>query len=165
MNKKKIPTYFILDVDGVITDGKMTYDKNGKKFKIFGPDDNDSLKVLKKYIKIYFVSGDKKGFNISKKRVNDMGFKISYVPAMQRERWLEKKFGLNRCVYMGDGIFDHLVMRKALFAIAPRNSLDHVLASADLITKRNSGDRAVAEAVIHLLKFYFKIDIAKIEKI
>ena len=152
-------------MDGVITDGKMTYDKNGKKFKIFGPDDNDSLKVLKKYIKIYFVSGDKKGFNISKKRVNDMGFKISYVPAMQRERWLEKKFGLNRCVYMGDGIFDHLVMRKALFAIAPRNSLDHVLASADFITNRNSGDRAVAEAAIHLLKFYFKIDIAKIKKL
>ena len=39
-NLKKPPEYFILDVDGVITDGQMTYDKHGKKYKVFGPDDH-----------------------------------------------------------------------------------------------------------------------------
>ena len=32
--KKQLPKYFILDVDGVITDGQMIYDKNGKKYRI-----------------------------------------------------------------------------------------------------------------------------------
>ena len=63
-NSKKIPKYFILDVDGVITNGQMIYDKVGKKFKTFGPDDADALKVLQQYIKIHFISGDKKGFSI-----------------------------------------------------------------------------------------------------
>ena len=165
MRKKHIPKYLILDVDGVITDGTMIYDSKGKRFKIFGPDDHDSLKILKKYMKIYFVSGDKKGFQISKKRVTDMGFKISHVSAMDRVDWIEKKFGLLNCIYIGDGIFDHLVMKKVLYSIAPKNSLDHVLDEADYVTKRSSGDRAVAEGVIHILKIFFNINIRNIKKI
>ena len=162
-NLKKIPKYFILDVDGVITDGQMIYDKNGKKFKTFGADDNDSLNVLKQFIKIHFISGDKKGFSISKKRINDMGFKITFVPAIQREKWIDKEYGSKNCIYMGDGIFDHLVMRNVMYSIAPKNSLDHVLKAADYITKRKPGNRAVAETVIHILKIFFKINFANIK--
>tara|TARA_B100000795_G_C22636248_1_gene374637 strand:+ start:296 stop:805 length:510 start_codon:yes stop_codon:yes gene_type:complete len=161
-NFKKIPKYFILDVDGVLTNGQMIYDNKGKKFKTFGPDDNDGLNILKKFIKISFISGDKIGFNISKKRVTDMGFKISFVPALGREQWIDKKYGLKNCIYMGDGIFDHLVMRNALYSVAPKNSLQHVLNSADYITKRNPGNRAVAETVIHILKIFFKINFANL---
>ena len=64
MNTRIKPRYFIFDVDGVITDGKMIYDKNGKKYKTFGQDDYDSLKYLKKFIQIQFISGDKEGFKI-----------------------------------------------------------------------------------------------------
>ena len=163
-NLKKKPKYFILDVDGVLTDGKMVYDKNGKKFKTFGPDDNDGLNILKQFIKIYFVSGDKIGFDISKKRVTDMGFKISFVPALEREKWIDKTYGLKNCIYMGDGIFDHIVMKNAMYSIAPKNSLQHVLSSADYITKRNPGNRAVAETVIHILKIFFKINFANLKK-
>ena len=56
MISKEKPKYFILDVDGVITDGQMIYDKYGKKYKVFGQDDHDSLKVIKKYIKVCFVN-------------------------------------------------------------------------------------------------------------
>ena len=163
-NFKKLPEYFILDVDGVITDGQMIYDKNGKKFKTFGPDDMDALKVLKQFIKIHFVSGDKKGFSISKKRVIDMGFKISFVPALERDKWIDKRYGLKNCIYMGDGIFDHLVMRNAMYSITLKNSLEHVLSSADYITKRSPGNRAVAETVSHILKKFFKINFANIKK-
>ena len=53
---------------------------NMEKYKTFGQDDCDSLKVIKKYINVFFVSGDKEGYEISKKRVEDMGFKIKYLP-------------------------------------------------------------------------------------
>ena len=58
----------VLDVDGVLTTGQFLYSKNGKEFKIFGPDDNDGLALLKPFLKIHFVTQDKKGFSISKKR-------------------------------------------------------------------------------------------------
>ena len=92
MTKKNKPKYFILDVDGVITNGQMIYDQSGKKYKIFGQDDHDSLKLMKKYINILFISGDRIGFKISKKRVEDMGFNIKFVPSFQRAEWIDKNF-------------------------------------------------------------------------
>ena len=154
-NLKKLPEYFILDVDGVITDGQMIYDKNGKKFKTFGPDDTDALKVLKQFIKIHFVSGDKKGFSISKKRVTDMGFKISFVPALERDKWIDKRYGLKNCIYMGDGIFDHYVFKSVGYSIATANALPHVQKRADYVTTRKGADGAVAEAALHILDKFF----------
>ena len=81
------PNNFILDVDGTLTADYFIYSKKGKQYKIFGPDDADALKILQKYINISFVSADRRGFDISKKRIIDMGFKIFLV-----------KFG-NICVY------------------------------------------------------------------
>jgi 3-deoxy-D-manno-octulosonate 8-phosphate phosphatase (KDO 8-P phosphatase) len=160
---KKTPKYFILDVDGVITNGQMIYDRYGKKYKTFGPDDYDSLKFIKNYISVNFVSGDKEGFKISKKRVKDMGFKIKYLPVNVRKNWLEKNFGLKNCIYMGDGIFDHLIMQKTFYSIAPRGSLDHVCKSANYVTKKKPAERAVAEAVIHILRVIFDINFSKIK--
>ena len=45
----KKPAIFILDVDLVITSGNFIYSTEGKSFKIFGPDDNDGLSLLKPY--------------------------------------------------------------------------------------------------------------------
>ena len=71
------PKVLILDVDGVMTDGKFYYTSDGKFLKAFGPDDSDALGVLNKLIEIRFITGDKKGFSISKKRiVDDMGYKL-----------------------------------------------------------------------------------------
>ena len=53
---------FILDVDGVLTTGQMIYSEEGKKYKIFGPHDNDGLKMIKDLINIHFISADIKGF-------------------------------------------------------------------------------------------------------
>jgi len=62
---------FILDVDGVLAAKEVIYTKEGKYAKKFGPDDSDALNILKQYMNIIFVSGDKRGFEISKKRVEE----------------------------------------------------------------------------------------------
>ena len=64
-----LPQIFILDVDGIMTNGSFFYTSEGKFMKAFGPDDNDGLSLLKEYLDIRFVTGDKKGFPISKKRI------------------------------------------------------------------------------------------------
>ena len=50
--KKTIPKVFILDVDGVMTTGSFLYSSEGKIIKSFGPDDNDALSLLSKFIEI-----------------------------------------------------------------------------------------------------------------
>ena len=79
--------------------------------------------------------------------------------------WIDKNLGLKKCIYMGDGIFDHLVMKKALYSIVPNGSLEHVSKSANFITKNNPAQRAVAEAVIHILKYFFSVNFSKLQKI
>lgn len=150
------PKIFLLDVDGVMTNGQFIYDSKGKKFKVFGPDDHDGLSLLKKYIKIEFVTGDKNGFSISKKRiVDDMQFNLHLVSTIKRLEWIKKKYHLKDVIYMGDGIFDHYVMRKVLYSIAPHDADLNAKKYANFVTKRNGGNRAVAEASLHILKKFF----------
>ncbi len=153
-NKK---TLFILDVDGVMTSGVFYYTSKGKFMKAFGPDDHDALCLLKPYLEIRFVTGDSKGFSISKKRIQkDMGFPLDLVSTIKRIEWINKKFPKKNIIYMGDGIFDHYVMKKVNYSIAPNNADENAKKFANYVTKRNGGDRAVAEASLHILKKFFK---------
>ena len=151
------PKVFIIDVDGVMTTGHMLYTENGKTMKIFGPDDHDGLSLLKKFLEIRFVTGDKIGLKISKKRiVKDMKFPLDVVSTIKRAEWISQKYSLDEVIYMGDGIFDHYVFKKILYSISTANGDSLAKKSADYVLKRNGGDRAVAEACLHILKKFFK---------
>ena len=155
--KYKIPKVFILDVDGVLTTGQFFYTDEGKVMKIFGPDDNDGLSLLKESMDIRFVTGDKKGFSISKKRItDDMGFELDLVSTIKRVEWIAERYSLDDVIYMGDGIFDHYVMSKVRYSIAPSNADKNAKASSNYITERTGGDRAVAEAALHILETFFE---------
>ena len=156
MGKNSKPEIFILDVDGVLSTGHFIYSKDGKILKIFGPDDNDGLSLLKPYLNILFVTGDKKGFEISKKRiVEDMGYELHLVSTIKRISWIKERFHVKKVIYMGDGIFDHYVMREVLYSISTSNSDPEAKACASYITQRKGGERAVAEACLHLLSKFF----------
>lgn len=151
------PKCFILDVDGVLTTGQFLYTPEGKAMKIFGPDDNDGLSLLKPYMEVRFVTGDKKGFPISKKRiVDDMGFSLDVVSTIRRIDWIREQYNPREVIYMGDGIFDHYVMKQVGYAIAPANSDVLAKRHAHFVTQRCGGDRAVAEACLHILDKFFK---------
>jgi|APSaa5957512535_1039671.scaffolds.fasta_scaffold71656_2 3-deoxy-D-manno-octulosonate 8-phosphate phosphatase (KDO 8-P phosphatase) len=150
------PKVLIIDVDGVMTTGQMIYTEKGKTMKIFGPDDHDGLSLLKKFLEIRFVTGDKIGFKISKKRiVNDMKFPLDLVSTIKRVEWISQKYSLDEVIYMGDGIFDHYVFKKILYSISTANGDSLTKKSAKYVTKRNGGDRAVAEACLHILEKFF----------
>lgn len=150
------PSCFILDVDGVLTNGQFLYTAQGKVMKIFGPDDNDGLSLLKPHVQIRFVTGDKKGFDISKRRiVDDMGFPLDLVSTIRRIEWIKQEHDPSSVIYMGDGIFDHHVMKQVGYAIAPANADFTAKEHAHHVTQRSGGDRAVAEACLHILEKFF----------
>jgi 3-deoxy-D-manno-octulosonate 8-phosphate phosphatase (KDO 8-P phosphatase) len=149
------PKVFILDVDGVLNTGRFLYNEEGKVMKEFGADDSDALKVLNSDIEIRFVSGDKRGFPISKKRVEDMKFEIDLVSTFQRIDWIKERYDPKDVIYMGDGIFDYLVFEQVAYGIAPANGDADTRAKADYVTERLGGDRAVAEAAKHIANKFF----------
>lgn len=147
---------FILDVDGVMTTGQFLYSKNGKEYKIFGAHDADGLKLLKNKLNIIFITADKRGLPITKKRiVHDMGFKLDIVSEKDRYSYLKEKYGFEAMIYMGDGIFDAPILRDCKFGIAPKNARIEAKKAADYITSSNSGEGAVCDACIIINKRFF----------
>ena len=150
------PKVFILDVDGVMTTGHFFYSQDGKVMKIFGPDDNDGLGLLNPYIEIRFVTGDRKGSPISNKRIKeDMKFNLDLVSTIKRIEWIKDRYNPKEVIYMGDGIFDHYVMKEVGYSIAPANSDITAKEHANYVTERSGGDRAVAEACLHIMQKFF----------
>jgi 3-deoxy-D-manno-octulosonate 8-phosphate phosphatase (KDO 8-P phosphatase) len=138
---------FLLDVDGVMTSGQFFYTADGKVMKVFGPDDHDGLSLLAPRLEIRFVTGDRKGFEISRKRiVEDMNYPLDLVSTVRRVEWIEQHYSLDDVIYMGDGIFDHYVMKMVGYALAPANANPLAKAHAAYVTRQAGGDRAVAEA-------------------
>lgn len=152
-------TVLLLDVDGVLTTGQFLYSENGKSYKIFGPHDNDGLKILKGRIDIKFVTADKRGFPISRKRiVEDMGFDLELVPEKDRYEYVKDKYGFKNLIYMGDGYHDTRILKECMFGIAPNNARREARAAADFVTESNSGEGAVLDACLEIVKNIFHED-------
>lgn len=149
------PTTFVLDVDGVLTDGGFYYTSEGKVMKKFGADDNDALSLLRPYLEIVFVTGDKRGFPISEKRIHDMHFELNLVSTIKRIDWIKERYDPQKVIYMGDGIFDHYVMKEVGYSISTNDGDMHAKNHADYVTRRDGGKRAVAEACLHIMEKFF----------
>lgn len=149
------PKHFVLDVDGVMTTGQFWYSEDGKELKCFGPHDNDGIKLLKGKISIHFITADKRGFPISKKRiVDDMQQELNLVPEAERYAYFER-LGIKETIYMGDGIHDAPVLKDCLFGIAPANARKEAKETADFITESKAGEGAVLDACQEIKKRYF----------
>ena len=145
----------IIDIDGVMTTGQFVYSKKGKDYKIFGPHDADGLKIIRDKINILFISADKRGFKISKKRIDDMGYKIELVPDGSRYEWIRDKFGLEDTIFIGDGVSDATIIRDCKFGIAPANARIEAKKWAKYVTPSKSAEGAVCDACIKINKVFF----------
>lgn len=150
MDKKYV---FALDVDGVLTDGKFLWDKDGNKiYKEFGPDDADALKLLEKIIPVEIFSKDGKGFRISESRANHMKMPIHYMNMFERMEYLDMTYGLENVIYMGDSFVDVPLLTKCRCGIATATSSPYAKKAANYVTSVGGGERAVAEAVFYVMK-------------
>ncbi len=156
---KKIKN-LVLDVDGVLTTGQFLYTNKGKYAKVFGPHDNDGIKLISKYLKVYAVTADKRGFAITKKRVGvDMGLPLTLISEEDRLNWFKDNFDLKSTIYIGDGLYDSQIFKLIAYGIAPGNAFYVAKQVADFVTKTNSGEGAVCEACLHILKKFFGISL------
>jgi len=154
--KKVLPKNFIIDVDGVFTDGTFYYTTAGKVMKKFGPEDSDALTLIDGKLYIHAITGDKRGFEITKKRIaDDMHLPLDLVSTFERIHWIKKRFKPEETIYMGDGIFDPLVFKDVAYSIAPANAFFKTKEKANFVTTARGGEGAVAEAVLHILEHFF----------
>ncbi len=150
------PKNLILDVDGVFTTGQFLYTEEGKFAKVFGPHDNDGIKLLKSLINIRVITADKRGYSITKKRiVDDMGLTLDLVPEALRLEWLKKNFNLEESIFMGDSLHDAEIFPLMGYSIAPASAFYPALAKASYVTRHKAAEGAVGEACIHIKEQFF----------
>ena len=150
------PKMLVIDVDGVMTTGQFFYSSEGKVLKVFGPDDHDALLLLQDKLDIVFVTADHLGFEISKKRiVDDMKFPLELVSTFDRIRWICDRMEPAETIYVGDGIFDHYIFDAVGYGICPVDGFYLAREKADFVTTSGGGNRALAEACLHILERFF----------
>ena len=155
---KDKPTDFLLDVDGVLTDGGFYYTQSGLTFKKFGQYDTDALKRLNLLtgIKISFVTSDYKS-DINIRRCHDMDFEChKCTNPYNRFDWVSQRYILEKTIYMGDSFTDYLTFKNVYYSIAPNNAMQIIKNMVNYKTPSNGGNGAVAEACIHIYDLFFK---------
>lgn len=118
--------YVVSDVDGVLNTGQFLYDSAGKKYKIFGPHDADGVKLLKEAgIDVQFISADRRGYAITKTRLDDMGAKLTLVPESERHSFLFNVMDNGPTWFVGDGFYDAVTVSIVCNHMNFINSLTH----------------------------------------
>ncbi len=141
---------FILDVDGVLTDGKLYFADNGMEIKSFNIKDGLGLKLLlKQGIEIAVISGRKSP--AVQKRMDELGIKHVYLGKNDKIKifnYLKKKLRLKNenIAAIGDDLPDLPIMQQVGFSIAVKDAVAKVRTLADYVTKAKGGQGAVREA-------------------
>lgn len=145
----------ISDVDGCLTDGRYIYTADGKVAKMFGPHDNDGVKLLKANgFDVVFISADKRGFPITQKRIHDMKCEVFNVSEADRVQWVKDYVKSNEytfSVFFGDGIGDVPVKDVVTYFACPANARKEAKKAASFITESIGGQGAFLDLSLWLL--------------
>lgn len=139
----------VLDVDGVLTDGKLYFDHAGNEMKAFNTRDGMGMKALQRVgIEVAVITGRKS--EAVKQRMAQLGIQYVYQGREDKlEAFLEllEITGLDaqQICFAGDDWIDLPVLLRAGLAVSVADAEDRVKQQAHWITPRNGGDGAVRE--------------------
>lgn len=145
----------VLDVDGVLTDGRLYFGPRGEALKLFHVRDGLGIQQVKKAgIEVAVISGRKsKMVDI---RCRELGVEHVFQGAKDKVPVLEKlcarlKIEPAQCTCIGDDLPDIPVMRKVALAFAVADAHIEARHAAHVITKLPGGHGAVREVCDYLL--------------
>jgi YrbI family 3-deoxy-D-manno-octulosonate 8-phosphate phosphatase len=151
-----------LDVDGVMTDGRITINAQGEEIKTFDVKDGQGLKMLRSSgIEIAIISGRKSA--VLEHRAKDLGIDclnqgVEDKKALCRQLVKEKGLTKEQVASMGDDLPDLAMFEESGLCIAVADAVREVREAADFITKSKGGRGAVREVCEWLLKYQGKWD-------
>ena len=152
----------VMDVDGILTDGRIIVDSHGKEIKNFDVQDGFGI--------VYFRKAGYKTALISARsaeavsaRAKDLGIDKVYQDASPKlNAYLKLLTDFNvteeEICYIGDDLPDLAVLKRAGLAVTVPNAVEEIKKVADYITKKNGGAGAVRETIEVILKTQNKWD-------
>jgi len=154
--------WFIMDVDGVLTDGGIIYDSNGSELKKFCVKDGMGITLLHNVgIKTAILTSRKSP--MVEKRAKELGIDEVIQGAKNKLQLYEKlkeKYSVidDQVLYVGDDFPDLPVLRRVGFPVCVKNSPEEIKSVCVYITKKEGGNGAVREVAELLLKLQGKYE-------
>src|SRR4030042_551994 len=139
----------LLDVDGVLTDGRIVYDSRGRDMKFFDVHDGLGVYLLKKCgIKTVLITA--KGSKSIRPRARDMQVEEVFENISPKSAVLDrilKKYNveLSEVCFVGDDLVDLCMMKRVGFPVAVFNAAPEIKQSACYITLKEGGRGAGRE--------------------
>lgn len=139
----------VFDVDGVMTDGSLTFDEDGKEYKTFNAKDGQGIVMLNKsgYTTAIITARDN---NTVTHRFNILGMHKLYKGQKNKEVALDeivKEYNVeySEVAYMGDDLPDLCVLKKVGLPTCPNDAVEEVQDVCSFISTKNGGRGAVRE--------------------
>lgn len=155
LEKLKKIKMLILDVDGVMTDGKIIMDSEGREMKNFNVRDGHGLVMLQRYgIRVGILTG--RTSTVVDHRARDLKITEVYQGALNKKdvfATILEKNGVEpeAIAYLGDDIVDIPVLKRVGFSAAVADAMELVKKSVDYVTVHKGGEGAVREICEMLL--------------
>ena len=145
----------ILDVDGVLTDGRLYYGPDGAEIKAFHARDGSAIKrLLAAGVAVAIISGRES--EAVRRRVAELGIAHLYAGVEDKTAALDAlcraaAVEADDMAHVGDDIADLTLFEQVGLAFAVPDAHPEVLARADYVTRSGGGEGAVREVCDLLL--------------
>lgn len=146
----------IIDVDGVLTDGRIFFSDSGEEQKVFHVKDGSGITYWHRAgLRSAIISG--RTSRAVEHRAKELGISDVYQGAQFKlgayESIIKKrKVKDDEVCYIGDDLIDLPVLRRVGFSVAVPDAPREVLSKVDYVTKSPGGGGAVREVVEKILK-------------
>jgi len=146
----------ILDVDGVMTDGRIVFDSNGVETKFFNVKDGHGIKMLQRSgIEVGIISGRES--QVVANRAVELGIVHVFQKSLDKlvpYRQMLETTGLTdeQVAFVGDDVIDLPILRRVGFAAAVADAVAEVFPHVHFVTKNRGGWGAVREVCDLILK-------------
>ena len=139
----------LLDIDGVLTDGKITIDSIGNEYKTIDFKDIDAIFEMKRQgLKVGLLTGETTPItSFFRERLNpDFFYNGCKDKTIALNEILSKTgVAVDEVCYVGDGKYDISIMKLVKFAACPANATSEVKELANILLKCKGGDGCIWE--------------------
>jgi N-acylneuraminate cytidylyltransferase len=150
-------THMVLDLDGVFTDGTITYTKDGEHTKNFDMRDGMGLEILRQFnIEVLVMTSEQSELVIKrmqKLKINQVYLGVKDKYSLLQHIILEQHISMNNVAYLGDDVNDLSNICSVGWSLVPNNATDDVKRYADIVLSKNSGAGAIREASQFILNY------------
>lgn len=142
---------FILDVDGVLTDGNILLDASGDLLRTMNTRDGYAMHLaMKKGYAIYVITGGRSA--MVEKRLRGLGVKDVFLGIENKlDCLLSLNLDLQKTLYMGDDMPDYDAMQKCILPVCPDDAVWQVKNIARYISPQKGGQGCVRDVVEKVL--------------